>query len=42
MAKDELQHRTDPELRKLARDIVAAQDKEIAFMNRRLARHPAR
>lgn len=42
MAKFELQHGKDPELRKLARDIVAAQDKEIAFMNRWLAKHPAK
>jgi len=32
MAKVELEHGTDPELRKLAEDIIAAQDKEIAFM----------
>ena len=32
MAKIELQYGHDPELLKLARDIIAAQDKEIAFM----------
>ncbi len=32
MAKVELQYGHDPELQKLARDIIAAQDKEIAFM----------
>ncbi len=42
MAKFELQHGQDPELRKLAHDIVAAQNKEIALMKRWLARHPAK
>lgn len=42
MAKYELQHGKDPALRKLAREIVAAQDKEIAFMKRWLATHPAK
>lgn len=32
MARVELEKGTDPELRKLAEDIIAAQDKEIAFM----------
>jgi uncharacterized protein (DUF305 family) len=32
MAKVVLAHGKDPELRKLATDIIAAQDKEIAFM----------
>ena len=42
MANYELQHGKDPELRKLAHDIVAAQDKEIAVMKRWLAKHPAK
>ncbi len=32
MAKVQLEHGKDPELRKLAEDIIKAQDKEIAFM----------
>ena len=32
MAHIELQYGKDPQLRKLARDVVAAQQKEIAFM----------
>lgn len=32
MAKIVLQHGKDPELKKLANEIIAAQDKEIAFM----------
>ncbi len=39
MAKIELQYGTDPELRKLAQDIVAAQEKEIAGMKSWQAKH---
>ena len=42
MANFELQHGKDPTLRKLAHDIVAAQDKEIAVMKGWLAKHPAK
>lgn len=42
MAKFELAHGKDPALLKLAREIVAAQDKEIAFMKSWLAKHPAK
>lgn len=39
MAKIELRDGKDPALKKLARDIVAAQDKEIAFMKQWQAKH---
>ncbi|MFM0050342.1 CopM family metallochaperone [Caballeronia grimmiae] len=42
MAKIELKYGKDAKLRKLAKDIIAAQDKEIAFMNQWLAAHPAK
>jgi uncharacterized protein (DUF305 family) len=39
MAKIVLEHGKDPQLKKLARDIIKAQDKEIAFMQRWLAKN---
>jgi uncharacterized protein (DUF305 family) len=39
MAKAELQYGKDPQLRKLARDVIAAQTKEIAFMQSWQAKH---
>ena len=41
MAKIVLEHGTDPEVRKLAEGIIAAQESEIAWMTDWLARHPA-
>ncbi|MDR5738134.1 MULTISPECIES: DUF305 domain-containing protein [unclassified Caballeronia] len=40
MAKIELKYGKDAKLRKLAKEIIVAQDKEIAFMNQWLAAHP--
>lgn len=40
MAKIELLHGKDPELRRLAHEIVAAQEKEIALMRTWQSRHP--
>jgi uncharacterized protein (DUF305 family) len=39
MAKVVLQYGKDPQLRKLARDIIKAQDTEIAFMQRWLKKN---
>jgi uncharacterized protein (DUF305 family) len=39
MAKVELQYGKDPQLRKLAHDIIKAQEKEIAFMTSWQAKH---
>lgn len=40
MAKIAIEHCADPELKRLAEEIIAAQDREIAFMRDWLARHP--
>lgn len=39
MAQVQLKYGKDPELRKMARDIIKAQQKEIAFMKKWQARH---
>jgi uncharacterized protein (DUF305 family) len=39
MAHIELRYGTDPELRKLAEDIIAAQEREIAFMRQWQSHH---
>jgi uncharacterized protein (DUF305 family) len=39
MAKVELEHGDDPAMRKLAEDVIAAQEKEIVFMQAWLAEH---
>ncbi len=39
MAKIVLEHGKDPEVRKLAEGVIAAQEAEIAWMTDRLARH---
>ncbi|WP_244815795.1 DUF305 domain-containing protein [Caballeronia sp. Lep1P3] len=41
MAKIELKYGQDAKLRKLAKDVIAAQDKEIAYMKQWMAAHPA-
>ena len=41
MARTELAQGKDPELRQLAEEIIAAQEKEIAFLEEWLAKHGA-
>lgn len=41
MAKIVLQYGADPEIKKLAQGIIAAQESEIAWMQDWLAKHPA-
>ncbi|KXV12943.1 DUF305 domain-containing protein [Caballeronia megalochromosomata] len=42
MAKVELKYGKDAKLRKLAKDIIAAQEKEMAFMKQWLEAHPGK
>ena len=42
MAEVLLKYGKDPELRKMAQEIVAAQEKEISFMKQWQARHPVK